>query len=54
MDSKKLDLIKLSDSSSSVPAMLNELEGSDPAPQWPTRFITYQKLAPSREQGARK
>ena len=54
MDSKKLDLTKLSDSSSSVPAMLNELEGSDSAPQWPTRFITYQKLAPSRDKGESK
>jgi len=49
MNSKKIDLTQLSDSSPSVPAMLNELEGSDSASQWPTRFITYQKLAPSRE-----
>lgn len=58
-NSKKIDLVKLGDTSAGVRSMLNELEGGfggqeEIHPQWPNRFISYQKAAPSRDKGERK
>jgi hypothetical protein len=52
--SQKIDLSRLaSDSASEVASMVNELEGATSGqphlkPQWPIRFISSQKGAPSR------
>ena len=52
---QNIDLTRLGNTSDNVRAMLIELEGDkieqNSAPQWPTRFITYQKLAPARDNG---
>lgn len=51
----KLDLTKMAESADKVRSMLEELEGAASLnPQWATRFVTYQKLAPSRDKGESK
>ncbi len=53
-ESKKIELNKLSTTSASkVQSLVNELEGATSeqphlTPQWPIRFVTSQKGAPSR------
>ena len=55
-----IELDKLSRTfAAKVLSMLDELEGATSGrqnrePQWPTRFITYQKVAPLKDKGDRK